>query len=151
MQKIKIENLEQMQKAAEIFLRKISAKAPKNSATIISLSGDLGSGKTTFVQNVGKVLKIKEKINSPTFVVSKIYKIPKNPTGPTCWKKMIHIDAYRLGGENDVRNIGLDMQMQNPENLIFIEWAEIIKKGLPKNILEVEFQYLSETERQIKF
>lgn len=47
---------------------------------------------------------------------------------------MIHIDAYRLEGKNESKNIGLIEQMQNPENIIFIEWPEMIKKELPKGI-----------------
>lgn len=145
MKKVVVKNLGEMEKAAENFLRKFSTSASTNSATIIYLSGDLGSGKTTFVQFIGKLLGISEKINSPTFVVSKNYAL-KNQQ----WKNMIHIDAYRLGEKNDIQNIGLDTQMQNPENIIFIEWAEVIKKGLPKNIIEIEFEYISENERSLE-
>ncbi len=88
---------------------------------------------------------IEEKINSPTFVVSKVYKIRNNEK----WKKLIHIDAYRLNGENDIKNIGLDRQMKNPKNIIFIEWAEKIWKKLPENFQKISFEYLSENEREI--
>ncbi len=145
--KLITKNLKETENAAEIFLRKISSQSSDNQATIISLSGDLGSGKTTFVQNIGKILKIEEKINSPTFVVSKVYKITENEK----WKKLIHIDAYRLNGENDIKNIGLDRQMKNPENIIFIEWAEKIWKKLPENFQEISFEYISENERSLEY
>jgi tRNA threonylcarbamoyladenosine biosynthesis protein TsaE len=70
---MKTKNLEETKKIAEILLRKISA--PQNSASLITLSGDLGAGKTTFTQKIGEILEIKEKINSPTFVISKRYSI----------------------------------------------------------------------------
>ena len=70
---MKTKNINETKKIAEILLRKISA--PQNQATIVTLSGDLGAGKTTFTQQCGDLLKIKEQINSPTFVISKKYKI----------------------------------------------------------------------------
>jgi tRNA threonylcarbamoyladenosine biosynthesis protein TsaE len=71
---MKTTTIEETKKIAEILLRKISAQK-KPSATLITLSGDLGAGKTTFTQQIGELLKIKEKINSPTFVISKEYQI----------------------------------------------------------------------------
>jgi tRNA threonylcarbamoyladenosine biosynthesis protein TsaE len=71
---MKTTNIEETKKIAEILLRKISAQK-NSSATLITLSGDLGAGKTTFTQQIGELLKIKDKINSPTFVISKNYKI----------------------------------------------------------------------------
>jgi len=144
--KKRIENLKQMQETAEHFLRKCSATPTKNSATVIALYGDLGSGKTTFVQFIGKILEVSEKVNSPTFVISKNYPL-KNQQ----WKNMIHIDAYRLNGKSDIKNIGLEEQVKNPENIIFIEWPEVIWKKLPKNFLKVELEYISENERKITF
>jgi tRNA threonylcarbamoyl adenosine modification protein YjeE len=120
MKKILIKNLEDMERFSRKFLENLEKNLPKeNSAFLTELSGDLGSGKTTFVQNIGKNLKIKEKISSPTFTISKIYKIPKNNF--TKKKNLIHIDAYRLGEKNSIKNIGLDEQLKNYENLIFIE------------------------------
>ena len=65
-----LNNLDDTKKMAEILRSKISA-SKNTSATLITLSGDLGAGKTTFTQKFGESLKIKEKINSPTFVISK--------------------------------------------------------------------------------
>jgi tRNA threonylcarbamoyl adenosine modification protein YjeE len=116
--KFLIKDLEEMEKFANLFLGTLQ-KREQNFAEIIKLSGDLGSGKTTFVQKIGKILKIKEKISSPTFVISKIYKIPKNSFVKK--KFLIHVDAYRLGEKQSMKNIGLDEQIKNSENLIFIE------------------------------
>ncbi len=73
--KKKIKKIEELEKVVEKVFNTLSKNLKNNSATVISLAGDLGSGKTTFAQNAGKVLKIKEKINSPTFVISKKYNI----------------------------------------------------------------------------
>lgn len=144
---MKTKNLKETKKIAEILIRKISA-LKKNSATLITLSGDLGAGKTTLTQQIGEILQIKEKINSPTFVISKTYLI-KNKKFP--WKKLIHIDAYRLEREEDLELIGLNNDLKNHENLIFLEWPEMIKKWLPKNDIKIQLKYINENEREIQF
>ncbi len=151
---MKTKNIEETKKIAEILLRKISALQEarlhtKKTASLITLSGDLGAGKTTFTQQIGELLKIKEKINSPTFVISKTYDI-KSKNFP--WKKLIHLDAYRLEREEDLELIGLKEQLENPENLIFLEWPEMIDKWLPKkNRIDVKLKYIDENIREIKF
>ena len=146
-----IKDLKHLEVFAQNFLENLEQKNPSDfSATLIELSGDLGSGKTTFVQNIGKTLNIKEKINSPTFTISKIYKIPKNKF--TNKKNLIHIDAYRLGEKNSLKNIGLDEQLKNSDNLIFLEWPEIIKKSLVLKTfkkIKLNFEHISKTERKI--
>jgi len=147
---MKSRNIEETKKIAEILLRKISTQSKNNkTATTITLSGDLGSGKTTFTQQIGKLLKIKEKINSPTFVISKKYSIKSKKYS---WKKLIHIDAYRLEREEDLELIGLKKDLENPENLIFIEWPEMIEKWLnKKNKVKIDLKYINEKTREIKF
>jgi len=143
-----LDNLDDTKKIAEILLRKISAPK-KTSATLITLSGDLGAGKTTFTQKFGENLGIKEKINSPTFVISKKYEINSKEF---IWKNLIHIDAYRLEREEDMELIGLKEQLKNPENLIFLEWPEMLVKWLPKkNRIDVKLKYLDENTREIEF
>ena len=143
-----LKNLDETKKIAEILLSKISTKK-KTYATLITLSGDLGAGKTTFTQQIGELLNIKEKINSPTFVISKEYKIKSKNF---YWKKLIHIDAYRLEREEDVKLIGLLSQLKDPENLIFLEWPEMIEKWLPKkDRKKIVLKYIDENTRKIKF
>lgn len=143
-----VKNLQDTEKIARLLLNKIF-KDDSNFSTLVSLSGDLGTGKTTFTQKIGKVLNIKEKINSPTFVISKTYEI-KSKSFP--WKKLIHIDAYRLEREEDIELIGLKEQLKNSENLIFLEWPEMIEKWLPKkNRFKVILKYIDENTREIKF
>jgi len=95
---------------------------------ILALVGDLGAGKTTFAKGVALGLGINEKITSPTFVYMKVYEV-NHPT----IKKFCHIDAYRLENEQKLIDIGALEYFSNPEVLTVIEWADKIKKILPKS------------------
>ena len=112
---------------------------------ILALSGDLGGGKTTFVQGLAKGLKIKEKIQSPTFVLMKIYPIPKKKFS------LCHIDLYRLKDEKDIESIGFQDYLRNNDYICVIEWAEKIEKILPKNTEWIEFEYVDEEKRRLVF
>ncbi len=137
--KYKINDLNDLEEFAKIFLQKISIiKSEK--ALVVCLNGDLGSGKTTFTQLVANLLNIKEKVISPTFIISKIYNIHKNEY--LIQKKLVHIDAYRLKNEEGLKNIGFYEQVENRDNIIFIEWSDIVKKGLLKNCISINFKYL---------
>jgi tRNA threonylcarbamoyladenosine biosynthesis protein TsaE len=78
MKKVIVKDISQLEELAEKLLRNFSAHPPQNQATIILLSGDLGAGKTTLTQAIAKKIGIKEKVNSPTFTISKKYKISYN-------------------------------------------------------------------------
>ena len=109
-----------------------------NRGDIIALKGDLAGGKTTFTKGIGKALKIKEVINSPTFTILKIYKGDKY---------LYHIDAYRL--ENNEYDLGIGEY--EDEGIMVIEWPEYYKRYLPEEYLEVDFTYLDDESRQIDF
>lgn len=110
---------------------------------ILALSGELGSGKTTFVQGFAKALGIKEKIISPTFVLIRQHKIPNA-------KNMLyHIDLYRLENLDDLKPLGLEELWQSDNNIVLIEWAEKAKKLLPKNTTYIKFETQDENKRQI--
>lgn len=111
--------------------KQIAAKlAKKGIASVFALSGELGAGKTTFVQGFAKGLGIKEKIISPTFVLIRQHKIP-NTT-----KVLYHIDLYRI---EETANLGLEEIWSDPNNIILIEWAEKLKK-LPKGTIKISIQ-----------
>jgi len=113
-------------------------------AFIIALEGDLGSGKTTFIQGLAQGLEVKENILSPTFVIQKDFSLAlKN------YKNLYHIDAYRLKNPSELLGLGFKDLIKNSENLIVIEWADKIKKILPKNILKIEFTNLEKNKRKI--
>ncbi|MBU1032117.1 tRNA (adenosine(37)-N6)-threonylcarbamoyltransferase complex ATPase subunit type 1 TsaE [Patescibacteria group bacterium] len=95
---------------------------------IFALSGELGAGKTTFVQGFAKGLGIKEKILSPTFVITRQHKIPDTS------KVFYHIDLYRLENFNQ---LGFEEILLNKNSVVLIEWGEKIKSMLPKNTIKI--------------
>ncbi|MCB9803144.1 tRNA (adenosine(37)-N6)-threonylcarbamoyltransferase complex ATPase subunit type 1 TsaE [Candidatus Nomurabacteria bacterium] len=111
---------------------------------LIALSGNLGAGKTALVKAIAENLGIKEAITSPTFVLLKVYNLNfKN------LKKLVHIDCYRLDGEEDLQDLGLEDYIADPEALVLIEWAEKIKNLPEANLLKIKIEILGNKERKI--
>lgn len=133
MKKLVSHSLEETQKIAADWLESIS-KSRKDSkeATVAGLSGHLGAGKTAFVKAIARELGVTETVTSPTFVIMKIYEIKKQglPLLTIPWKRMIHIDAYRLERGEEMEALGFAELAADPANLIFIEWPENIKKAI---------------------
>ncbi len=128
-----------------MVLGQILGREPlSNKAFIIALKGDLGSGKTTFIQGLALGLKIKENVLSPTFVIQKDFSLQlKN------FKNLYPIDVYRLKNPEELLELGFKDLIKNLENIIVIEWADKIKKLLPREILRIEFKNLGESKRKI--
>lgn len=122
---------------------------------IICLYGELGSGKTTFVQGLAKALGIKERTPSPTFVLIKEYEVESKRQKKilqleSCnLKRLIHIDCYRINSQKDIKSVDLEEFWQDKGNLVIIEWADRIKTILPKERLDIRFEYVSERKRRI--
>lgn len=96
----------------------------------IALSGDLGTGKTTFVKGLARGLGVVERIKSPTFNICSIY-----AGGGTT---LVHIDAYRLSGEKDFENLLID-DIVNGKKLVCIEWPENIISAIPSEAKWLRF------------
>jgi tRNA threonylcarbamoyladenosine biosynthesis protein TsaE len=107
----------------------------------LGLIGPLGAGKTTLVQYLAKALGVKQTVNSPTFVLLKEYSIRGK------FKKIIHIDAYRLSSEWALLEIGLADYLVDKKNLIVIEWADKVKKILPLKTIWLTL-YLDKQKRR---
>lgn len=120
-------------------------KGGKNDPRIFLLSGDLGSGKTAFVQGVAKGLGIKEKILSPTFVLMREFCLKTKKSNKLC-----HFDFYRLEKRKDAESIGLKQALKEKNALIFIEWPEIISLKIPEAV-KIKFSRISENKRKITF
>lgn len=147
MQKV-AKNVNDVKRIAELFLQKTTKELSKNfdSSFVVLLSGELGAGKTTFTQNVGKILGINNKINSPTFVIMKRYKLKhKN------FENLFHIDAYRLKSEKDLIVLGWEEIISNPKNIIFIEWPQNIKKAIPKKHIKINIAHIKKGGRKYVF
>lgn len=141
--KILSRSLEETRDAARIVLDQLT---PADQATVVALQGDLGSGKTAFTQLVGEILGIKEDMASPTFVIEKIYAI--NWRG---FKNLIHIDAYRIEKESELLHLGWEEIVCEPENLIFIEWAENVPGLIPTAARVIKFKFIDEKTREIEY
>jgi tRNA threonylcarbamoyladenosine biosynthesis protein TsaE len=118
---------------------------------IVALYGELGSGKTTFIQGVLKGLGIQKRVISPTFVFIREYGLPTDLHG---YKheltRIYHVDLYRINSLADARGLGLEEIFNDPKAIVAIEWAEKIKKILPKKRIDIHFQYLTNNQRKIK-
>ena len=135
---------------AREFVEKISKTAPPavaaGGATIVGLYGNLGSGKTTFVQCVAEILGVAEHVTSPTFIIVKSYKLQV-----TSFKSLIHIDAYRLKSGVELSKLGFEELLHNPANIIIVEWADKVADILPLNHIKLRFEFINETTRKIIF
>ena len=106
--KKEVKNLEELRAVAEGFLSAIAKNPLKETATVVGLSGDLGAGKTAFVKCVASILGITEVVTSPTFILEKVYIIPRGSILGERFTKLIHIDAYRLEGGKEMRALDWD-------------------------------------------
>ena len=136
--------------AGDLAKKWIKEKGP----VVVALYGDLGSGKTTFVQFFAKVIGVKEKVLSPTFVVIKTFKISDANTrihanDANRFKFLVHIDAYRLKSAKDLLDLGFKDIIKDKGNIVLIEWPEKIERYLPKNAIKIYFKTMSEKERKI--
>ena len=134
-------SLEDTQKIAEEFISSISADP--ETAIVVGLYGDLGAGKTSFTQSIAKIFGVEDKVTSPTFVIEKIYELPKINELQK-FTHMIHIDAYRLEKSEELLHLGWQEIISDKNNIIFIEWPERVENIMPEHIkihlkpLEVE-------------
>lgn len=121
---------------------------------VIALNGELGSGKTTFVQGLARGLGVEEKIKSPTFVIAKKYKIPSKKSHPIEENNInlfYHFDCYRISSSRGLKDIELETIIDDAGNVVVIEWAENVENILPKKILLIDFEYIDNKKRRIRF
>ena len=110
---------------------------------VFALFGDLGAGKTKFLQGLASGLGIKDKVNSPTFNILKIYETP------SATKMFCHIDAYRLVSGQDLISLGVEEFFDMANTVTAIEWADRVKEILPERTRTIRIKALSEQEREI--
>ncbi|TAK57916.1 tRNA (adenosine(37)-N6)-threonylcarbamoyltransferase complex ATPase subunit type 1 TsaE [Patescibacteria group bacterium] len=149
---------------AKDFLEKLADRGKASSATVVGLYGNLGAGKTTFTQCLAKELGIMETITSPTFVIEKIYPLKHSPstvfpqgcstTSPQSspqfklpFTQLIHIDAYRLEKGAELAVLGFEKLLNDPKNLILIEWPERVADIMPKDHFRLKFEFVDENTR----
>lgn len=137
---------EDTQKFAEEFAKKSVIGQGDSLPIIVTLSGELGAGKTTFVQGFAKGLGIANRIISPTFIIMRTYQI-KNRNEKL--KMFYHIDLYRIHNEGDLESIGLKEILHERDAVVVIEWPEKLGTLMPEKRWEIKIQSLGENERNI--
>ncbi len=138
-------NPKETQRVAEALAQEILVGRPQKRALVLALSGELGSGKTSFVQGLAKGLGIRAKVKSPSFLLLKQYGVPGREIFLT------HLDCYRLNSFEDLESLGFSDLLADPKNIVALEWAEKVKKYLPKNnTLFLKFEHAGEKSRKIK-
>ena len=127
----------------------------KNSSWLVCLYGDLGGGKTTFTQGLAEELKIKETVNSPTFLIMKKYRRRHSEISPSSTNNkkytLYHFDCYRISNHQEILDLGWEEIIIGENNIIVIEWPEKIKDILPKKRLDIEFKFVDKNTRKINF
>ncbi len=113
-------------------------------SVVVVLYGELGAGKTTFVKGLAEALGVRGTVTSPTFVIEKIYLLKRQK-----FSKLVHIDAYRLGHARELEQLGFKELLNDPSNLIVIEWGEKVASILPKKFHRINFTFTDEKSRHI--
>lgn len=125
---------EELLKSALAKPRSRASTLPGRRAAVFALIGELGSGKTTFLQGFGKGLGIKRTLPSPTFLLARAYPVRRKFT-------LYHIDCYRIKSSRDILDLGFRDWISHPDHIVVIEWADRIRRMLPKNSAWIIFSH----------
>ncbi len=122
------------------FAAKLAAKLARTPlgkhARVVTLVGDLGAGKTTFIQGFARALGVKSRLTSPTFVIMKRYGLKG-----ARYKNLYHIDAYRVSSMKELGPLRIEKALTDPENIFLIEWANNLTGARFKNPVRLAFRH----------
>lgn len=138
-----VRGVEGMRARAEALVKEL---APTNHATIVTLSGELGAGKTTFVQGLARALGVEERVTSPSFVIEKIYLLPRGP-----FKKMVHVDADRLKSAHELEILGWNELVAEADTLVLLEWPERVLDIIPASAHRIVLTHVDENTRSFSY
>ena len=134
----------QTKKLGEKLAKEILNFPLKKKAVALALIGELGGGKTTFLQGFARGLGVKGKILSPTFVIMKKFQVSSSK-----FQLFYHIDCYRIQKPKEILTLGFKDIISNPKNIVAIEWADRARKILAKNTIWIKFRFLNRNKREI--
>jgi tRNA threonylcarbamoyladenosine biosynthesis protein TsaE len=149
METLTITNVSELSVVAEKIMSYARAHKKEGNAFVVALNGDLGAGKTALTQTLALLLGVEEQVVSPTFVVMKRYAVDLEKATP--FEYLVHIDAYRIESEDEMRPLRFSEVLQENTTLVCIEWAEKIKNLLPEESLVVAVAIEKEDTRVITF
>jgi len=132
-----LRSLAETKKSAKQFVKTLRP------GDVVVLRGNLGAGKTTFTSAVAAVLGAKE-VSSPTFALLQTY-----PTKHKTIQRIHHLDLYRLRRDEDLREVGIEEILSDPEAVVFIEWGERLGKYTPKKAINIYFEHHGKTQRKV--
>ena len=139
-----ITSLEDLAKCAKKIIADISVSGKTH---VITLSGELGAGKTALVKECARILGVTQTITSPTFVVMKSYEIPTH----TRFTTLTHIDAYRIDAEDEMRVLGFESLLADTQKLLCIEWPEKIASLIPSDAYRILLTLQPDGTRNIQY
>ncbi len=148
-------SLEETNQFASEFLQNLKTNLAgslqgSQGATVVCLSGDLGSGKTALSKEIGGLLGVpRDRVTSPTFVIMNFYALSKSQYDLP-FTHFIHIDAYRLEKADELLSLGWKEIVADPRNLIVIEWPEKVAEIISETAITIECTFVNETEREYK-
>ncbi|WP_420096738.1 tRNA (adenosine(37)-N6)-threonylcarbamoyltransferase complex ATPase subunit type 1 TsaE [Brevibacterium sediminis] len=121
--RVHLESLEQMRTFAAVLADHLRA------GDLLILTGNLGAGKTTFTQSLGRALDVAGRITSPTFVIAREH--PSRSGGPA----LVHVDAYRLADGEELEDLDLDSELD--ESITVVEWGAGLAEQLSSDHLDI--------------
>jgi tRNA threonylcarbamoyladenosine biosynthesis protein TsaE len=140
-----IQSLSELEQEAASFVASLVPNDER--ATLVTLSGELGAGKTAFTKAVAAALGIADTVTSPTFVLEKIYRLP----AVAKYERLIHIDAYRLEKGSDLAPLGFATLVLDPQNLILLEWPEKVEDALPPPAVRISLRAHEDGSRMMTY
>jgi len=142
---MKTSSLAEFEAEAARYVRSLSASAA--GATLVTLSGDLGAGKTAFVKAAAREMGIEEEVKSPTFIIMQAFALPHEAMG---FVRLVHIDAYRLRAAHELEVLEWKELLADPQTLIFLEWPEMVAPAVPADAKRITLVHEGE-ERSISY
>lgn len=127
-----IYKLSELEKASNFVLKNVNHD-------IILITGEVGTGKTTLIKKYCKLIGVEEIVNSPTYTLINEY---QNKRG-----KIVHMDLYRVKDINEINELGLFEYLEN--NIVIIEWPEIILKMIDIKYSMINITFINEKERKL--
>ena len=127
-----IYKLSELEKASNFVLKNVNHD-------IILITGEVGTGKTTLIKEYCKLIGVEETVNSPTYTLINEY---QNKRG-----KIVHMDLYRVKDMNEINELGLFEYLEN--NIVIIEWPEIILKMIDIKYSMINITFINEKERKL--
>lgn len=127
-------------------LAKTFLEGRQRKGVTVALTGELGSGKTTFAQGFASGLGVKERVLSPTFILLKEFKIKHR-----FFRTFYHLDCYRLDNPaKELLHLGFKKIIADSHNIVVIEWADRIRKILPRNCIWIHFKTTTKNQRSLR-